>query len=206
VEFHTTLCQAFSWTNPLIVRSPKVKKRYIARVERVDYLKYLIFFIVIAIALGIIVCLPENADSYFRKLTLTTNNKSYVIESPSFENYIKSEENATIETSINLNATNITIILNKGDVMDVHSDFKLSSAATINASLYEGSEVMITDGTNNIQYVGEMIPIFKSDNYPEGYTFQMKIPKDIKSGIYKLIILFNHTEGLTYYTPTIIVN
>ena len=111
-----------------------------------------------------------------------------------------------METSINLNGSNITIILNKGDVIDVHSDFKLSSAAASNASLYEGSEVMIIDGTNNIQFDGKMISIFKSDNYPQGYTFQMKMPKDIKGGIYKLIILFNHTEGLTYYSPTLIVN
>jgi hypothetical protein len=82
----------------------------------------------------------------------------------------------------------------------------LSTAAIINASLYEGSEVMITDGTNNIQFDGKMIPILKLDNYPEGNSFQIKIPKDIKSGSYKMIILFNHTECLMYYTPTIIVN
>jgi len=169
-------------------------------------LKLLVIFVSLAIILGIIFSMSENANSYSRKLTLTANNNSYIIESPSFENYILSEENATMETSINLNATDTTISLNKGDVIDVHSDFKLSIAAIINASLYEGSKVMITDGTNNIQFDGKMIPILKLDNYPEGYDFQIKIPKEIKSGTYKLIILFNHTEGLTYYTHTIIVN
>ncbi|HEX7179621.1 MAG TPA: hypothetical protein VF220_07840 [Nitrososphaeraceae archaeon] len=66
-------------------------------------------------------------------MILTTHNNSYKIEFPSFENYIKSEKNSTFRTSINLNATNSTISLNKGDVIDVHPDFKLDIAVT---SLY----------------------------------------------------------------------
>ena len=66
-------------------------------------------------------------------MTLTTHNKSYKIEFPSFENYIKSEKNSTFETSKNLNAIDSTISLNKGDVIDVSPDFKLDITAT---SLY----------------------------------------------------------------------
>lgn len=169
-------------------------------------MKLLVIFVVLTVITGIIFSLPGNANSYSRKLTLTANNSSYIIESPSFENYIKSEEEPTTETSINLNATNTTIHLNKGDVIYVHSDFKLSIAAIINVSLYEGSEVRVTSGTNNIQFDGKMIQILKLENYPEGYSFLIKIPKDLKSGTYKMIISFNHTEGLMYYTPTVIVN
>ncbi len=134
-------------------------------------------------------------------MTLTTSNNVFKIKYPSFENYIKSEENGTSETSINLNSSEIVINVNRGDVIDVKTDFKLGIAATITVSLFEGTNVIITDSTNNIQFDGNTIPILILDNYPEGDTFQIKIPKDIDNGLYKIIILFNYTEGRTYYTP-----
>ncbi len=206
VEFYTSPIETFISTYLLTMRSSKVVKNILLKTWKICCLKYLLISVALIITLGIIFSLPEAANSNTRALTLTIHDKSYKIEYPSFENYIKSEENATSETSINLNATNTTISLNRGDVIDVHSDFKLEIAAIITVSLFQGSEVMITDGTNNIQFDGKMIPILKLDNYPKGYSFQIKIPEDIKSGSYKMIISFSHSEGLTYYTPTIVVN
>ena len=64
-----------------------------------------------------------------------------------------------------MDATNSTISLNKGDVIDVHPDFKLDIAVYITVSLFQGTQVMITDGGNNIQFDWKVIAILKLDNY-----------------------------------------
>ena len=63
---------------------------------------------------------------------------------------------------------NSTITLNKGDVIDVRPDFKLDIAAT-SLYLFQGTEVMITDGGNNIQFDWEVVAILKLDNYTRAY-------------------------------------
>ena len=57
---------------------------------------------------------------------------------------------------------------------------------------------MITDGGNNIQFDWKVIAILKLDNYTRIY-FSNKNTQDIKTGNYKMIILFNHVETLILY-------
>lgn len=169
-------------------------------------MKTLSIISVIILAFGIYFNLVQSGNADSKQLMITTQDNTFRIQEPSFENYIKSEENATMETSINLNVSNARININKGDSINVHADFKLGIAAVINVSLFQGTEAMITDGTSNIQFDGKLIPILKLEGYPEGYDFQVKIPKDIEGGIYKMAISFDHTEGVMYYTPTVIVS
>lgn len=99
-------------------------------------MKTLSIISVIILAFGIYFNLVQSGNADSKQLMITTQDNTFRIQETSFKNYIKSEENATMETSINLNVSNTRININKGDNIDVHADFKLGIAAAINISLF----------------------------------------------------------------------